>query len=55
MRSKERVPRCSANAFEFKEGTLYPPRHQLEKNGEFKSVWRTAENGREHKHSSLTY
>ena len=37
----------SANAFEFKEGTLYPALHQLEKKGQIKSVWRTAENGRE--------
>jgi PadR family transcriptional regulator PadR len=43
----------SANAFEFKEGTLYPALHQLEKKGQIKSVWRTAENGRERKYYSL--
>ena len=44
----------SANAFEFKEGTLYPALHQLEKKGQIKSEWRTAENGRERKYYSLT-
>ena len=44
----------SANAFEFKEGTLYPALHQLEKKGQIKSVWRRADNGRERKYYSLT-
>src|SRR5262252_2467021 len=44
----------SANAFEFKEGTLYPALHQLEKKGLIKSEWRRAENGRERKYYSLT-
>jgi PadR family transcriptional regulator, regulatory protein PadR len=44
----------SANAFEFKEGTLYPALHQLEKKGLVKSQWRTADNGRERKYYSLT-
>src|SRR5215475_2837719 len=46
--------RRSANAFQFKEGTLYPALHQLEKKGQIKSEWRTAENGRERKYYSLT-
>jgi PadR family transcriptional regulator PadR len=46
--------RRSANAFAFKEGTLYPALHQLEKKGQIKSEWRTAENGRERKYYSLT-
>jgi len=46
--------RRSANAFEFKEGTLYPALHQLEKKGQIKSSWRTAESGRERKYYSLT-
>ena len=50
----QEASRRSANAFEFKEGTLYPALHQLEKRGEIKSVWRTAENGRERKYYSLT-
>jgi PadR family transcriptional regulator PadR len=50
----QEASRRSANAFEFKEGTLYPALHQLEKRGEIKSQWRTAENGRERKYYSLT-
>ena len=50
----EEASRRSANAFEFKEGTLYPALHQLEKKGQIKSEWRTAENGRERKYYSLT-
>src|SRR6266852_4304163 len=44
----------SARAFEFKEGTLYPALHQLEKKGHIKAQWRTGENGRERKYYSLT-
>jgi PadR family transcriptional regulator PadR len=50
----QEASRRSANAFEFKEGTLYPALHQLEKKGHVKSIWRTAENGRERKYYSLT-
>jgi len=50
----QQASRRSAKAFEFKEGTLYPALHQLEKRGEIKSAWRTAENGRERKYYSLT-
>jgi PadR family transcriptional regulator, regulatory protein PadR len=50
----QEAARRSANAFEFKEGTLYPALHQLEKKGQIKSAWRTAENGRERKYYSLT-
>jgi PadR family transcriptional regulator PadR len=44
----------SANMFEFKEGTLYPALHQLEKKGLVKSQWRTADNGRDRRYYSLT-
>lgn len=50
----QETSRRSANAFEFKEGTLYPALHQLEKKGFLKSDWRTAQNGRERKYYSLT-
>ena len=50
----QEASRRSANAFEFKEGTLYPALHQLEKKGQIKAEWRTAENGRERKYYSLT-
>jgi PadR family transcriptional regulator PadR len=46
--------RRSANAFEFKEGTLYPALHQLEKKGLIKAEWRKAESGRERKYYSVT-
>ncbi|MGA3203026.1 MAG: helix-turn-helix transcriptional regulator, partial [Bryobacteraceae bacterium] len=49
----QEASRRSANTFEFKEGTLYPALHQLEKKGQIKSTWRTAENGRERKYYSL--
>jgi DNA-binding PadR family transcriptional regulator len=44
----------SANAFEFREGTLYPALHQLEKKGLIKARWRIGDNGRERKYYSLT-
>ena len=44
----------SANAFEFKEGTIYPALHQLEKRRLVRSEWRTGDNGRERKYYSLT-
>ena len=50
----QEASRRSANTFEFKEGTLYPALHQLEKKGQIKSAWRTADNGRERKYYSLT-
>lgn len=50
----EEASRRSANVFAFKEGTLYPALHQLEKKGQIKSEWRTATNGRERKYYSLT-
>jgi PadR family transcriptional regulator PadR len=50
----QEAARRSDNAFDLKEGTLYPALHQLEKKGQIKSEWRTAENGRERKYYSLT-
>ena len=50
----QEASRRSSKAFEFKEGTLYPALHQLERKGQIKSVWRTADNGRERKYYSLT-
>jgi len=50
----QEASRRSARAFQFKEGTLYPALHQLEKKGHIRSEWRTAENGRERKYYSLT-
>jgi PadR family transcriptional regulator PadR len=50
----QEASRRSANTFEFKEGTLYPALHQLEKRGLIKSEWRTGDNGRERKYYTLT-
>src|SRR5580698_7811518 len=50
----QEAARRSANTFEFKEGTLYPALHQLEKRGLVEAEWRTGENGRERKYYSLT-
>jgi PadR family transcriptional regulator PadR len=50
----QEASRRSENAFEFKEGTLYPALHQLEKKGLIKSEWRKAESGRERKYYFVT-
>ena len=50
----QEASRRSARTFELKEGTLYPALHHLEKKGHIRSVWRTADNGRERKYYSLT-
>ncbi|HEX8942965.1 MAG TPA: helix-turn-helix transcriptional regulator [Gemmatimonadaceae bacterium] len=46
--------RRSDDAFAFKEGTLYPALHQLERRGLLVADWRVADNGRERKYYSLT-
>jgi PadR family transcriptional regulator, regulatory protein PadR len=46
--------RRSRDAFEFKEGTLYPALHQLHKRGYLRSEWRTGKNGKERKYYGLT-
>jgi len=50
----QEASRRSANAFELKEGTLYPALHHLEKKGLIRSEWRTGDNGRERKYYALT-
>jgi PadR family transcriptional regulator PadR len=46
--------RRSQDAFEFKEGTLYPALHQLHKRGYLHSEWRTGKNGKQRKYYGLT-
>lgn len=46
--------RRSQDAFEFKEGTLYPALHQLHKRGYLRSEWRTGANGKQRKYYGLT-
>ena len=48
------IERRSDNALRFKEGTLYPALHVLEKKGLIRSEWSTGKNGRERKYCSLT-
>ncbi|HZS44176.1 MAG TPA: PadR family transcriptional regulator [Blastocatellia bacterium] len=50
----QEASRRSENAFQFKEGTLYPALHQLQKQGYLRSQWLTAGNGRKRKYYSLT-
>ena len=50
----QEAARRSRGAFEFKEGTLYPALHQLEKRGLLRAEWRTGDTGRERKYYALT-
>lgn len=42
------------NAFEWKEGTLYPWLHRLEGDGVIRSKWSVSESGRRRKYYSIT-
>ena len=48
------LARRSENAFQLKEGTLYPLLHALEKSGDVSSYLRTAPSGRERRYYALT-
>ena len=48
------LARRSNNAFELKEGTLYPLLHALEKAGEVRAYAQTAPSGRERRYYALT-
>ena len=50
----QEAKRRSENAFQFKEGTLYPALHQLQQRGCLRSQWQTAESGRKRRYYSLT-
>lgn len=50
----QEAARRTENAFEFKEGTLYPALHQLEKRGYLRSEWRVAKTGKQRKYYGLT-
>ena len=50
----QEAARRSGDAFQFKEGTLYPSLHQLHKRGYLRSEWRVGENGRQRKYYGLT-
>ena len=48
-----RVKELSNNTIEWKEGSLYPVLHKLEKNGLIKSLWKMADNGRHRKYYAI--
>ncbi len=49
----QKVKEMSNNQIEWKEGSLYPVLHKLEKNGLIKSLWKMAENGRHRKYYAI--
>lgn len=49
----QRVKELSNDRIEWKEGSLYPVLHKLEKNGLIKSLWKMAENGRHRKYYAI--
>src|SRR5258708_2830595 len=50
----QEAARRSSDAFQFKEGTLYPALYQLHRRGFLRSDWRVGDNGRERKYYGLT-
>ena len=44
----------SNQAFQWKEGTLYPCLHRLEASGLIKGIWRTATSGKDRKYYAIT-
>ncbi|MBN1769169.1 MAG: helix-turn-helix transcriptional regulator [Prolixibacteraceae bacterium] len=49
----QRVKELSDDRIEWKEGSLYPVLHKLEKNGLIKSLWKMADNGRHRKYYAI--
>jgi DNA-binding PadR family transcriptional regulator len=49
----QRVKELSGGVIEWKEGSLYPVLHKLEKTGLIKSLWKMAENGRHRKYYAI--
>jgi PadR family transcriptional regulator, regulatory protein PadR len=49
----QNVKELSSNRIEWKEGSLYPVLHKLEKNGLIKSLWKMADNGRHRKYYAI--
>jgi PadR family transcriptional regulator PadR len=48
------LKRKSQGYFEFKEGTLYPALHRLEKSGMVSGTWQLLPNGRQRRYYTLT-
>lgn len=49
----QKVKDLSMGKIEWKEGSLYPVLHKLEKTGLIKSLWKMAENGRHRKYYAI--
>ncbi|MDA3879761.1 MAG: helix-turn-helix transcriptional regulator [Prolixibacteraceae bacterium] len=49
----QKVKDLSDERIEWKEGSLYPVLHKLEKNGLIKSLWKMADNGRHRKYYAI--
>lgn len=49
----QKVKEMSDHQIEWKEGSLYPVLHKLEKNGLIKSLWKMADNGRHRKYYAI--
>lgn len=50
----QHVKKISQGIIEYKDGTLYPVLHKLEKKGFIESYWKIAENGRKRKYYRIT-
>jgi len=50
----QEAERRSANAFQLKEGTVYPALHQMARAGLVTATWRASEAGRRRKYYTLT-
>jgi len=48
------LEKCSEGYFSFKEGTLYPVLHRLEKEGLVRGEWHVLESGRQRKYYHIT-
>ena len=50
----KRIKELSGDKIEFKEGTMYPVLHKLEKKGLIESFWKQSETGRKRKYYKIT-
>ena len=49
----KKISEISDDRIHWKEGTLYPVLHKMEKSGTIKSKWKVAENGRKRKYYQI--
>ena len=50
----QRIKEISEGNIEYKDGTLYPVLHKLEKKGLIESIWKTGDSGRRRKYYQLS-